>query len=92
VLVVEAMRGGGRGARRWWGDVRHSRKRCSPAGEAWGGGGRGAMSGSARSGGVGSIGQHEVGQVARGVAWAGWARAWGRSVGRAGFGWTVGSR
>jgi hypothetical protein len=32
------MGGGGRGARRWWGDARCSRKRCSPTREAWGGG------------------------------------------------------
>jgi hypothetical protein len=35
VLVGEATGGGGRGARRWWGGARRSRKRCSPAGEAW---------------------------------------------------------
>jgi hypothetical protein len=38
------------------------------------------------SGVVGSIGQCEVGRV----AWAGWVRAQGRSVGHVGFGWLVG--
>jgi hypothetical protein len=33
-LVGEAVGGGGRGAHRWWGGARRSRKRCSPAGEA----------------------------------------------------------
>jgi hypothetical protein len=75
--------------------VRHSRKQCSPAGEAWGGGGRGAMSGSARSGDVGlgcvgsgvmgSIGRCEVGRVARGrTGGVGGAGA------RVGFSWTIG--
>jgi hypothetical protein len=75
-LVGETMRGGGRGARRWWVGVRRSRQWCSPTGEAWGGGGRGAMLGSVRSGGAGSgvtgsIGRREVGRV----AWAGRVRA-----------------
>jgi hypothetical protein len=66
---VGALAGGGD-------NVRHSKKRCSLAGEAWGGGGRGAMSGSARLGGAGlgcagsrvtgSIGRREVRRVARG--------------------------
>jgi hypothetical protein len=68
-----------------------SRKRCSPTGEAWGGGGRGAMSGSARSGGArsgvaGLIGVREVGRVAQGRT--GGVGGW--LVGRAGFGWSVG--
>jgi hypothetical protein len=76
--------------------VRRSRKRCSPAGEAWGGGGRGAMSSSARSGGAGlgcagsrvagSVGRRGVGRV----AWVGRASAWGRSVGCMEFDWSVG--
>jgi hypothetical protein len=100
-LVGEATGGGVRGARRWWGGARHSRKRCSPVGEAWGGGGRGVMSGSARSGDTGlgcmglgvarSIGRREVGRVARDqTGGVGGAHARGRSVGRAGFGWSVG--
>jgi hypothetical protein len=54
------------------------------------------MSGSARSCGTGlgctgsgvtgSIGRHEVGRV----AWEGRVLVRGRSVGRAGFGWSVG--
>jgi hypothetical protein len=98
------MRGGGRGARRWWGSVRHSRKRCSPTGEAWDGGGRGAMSGRVRSGdaGLGCAGSGVAGLVGRsGVGWVARGRTGGvggagtctgRSVGRMGFGWTVGSR
>jgi hypothetical protein len=39
-----------------------------------------------QSGGTGSDGWRRVRQV----AWAGRVRTWGRSVGRAGFGWSVG--
>jgi hypothetical protein len=93
-LAGEAIGGGGRGARRWWGDARCSRKRCSLTEEAWGEGGRDAMSGGvtlgcAWSGVAGSIGQHGV----RRVAWAD-ARAgtvgWVRGIRL--VGWTVGSR
>jgi hypothetical protein len=103
--VEEATRGGGRGAHRWWGGARHSRKRCSLTGEAWGGGGRGVMSGSARSGSaglgcvdsgvVGSIRRHEVGWVARGQT--GGVGGAGARAGSVGWmrevrlvGWTVG--
>jgi hypothetical protein len=97
------MRGGGRGARRWWGSVRHNRKRCSPTGEAWDGGGRGAMSGRAKSGDTGLgcaglgvaglVGRSGVGWVARGrTSGVGAGTCTGRSVGRMGFGWSVGSR
>jgi hypothetical protein len=89
VLAGEAMEG--RGARRWWDSVRRSRKRCSPVGELWGEGGRGAISGSARSGGVGlgcagsgvagSIGWREVGWVAWGRM-GGMGEAGTRRVGR----------
>jgi hypothetical protein len=75
-LAGEAMGGGGRGTRWWWGVTRRSRKRCSPTGEAWGRGGRGTMSGSARLGdaglgyagsGVTGLGRRRgVGRVARG--------------------------
>jgi hypothetical protein len=67
-LAGEATGGGGRGARRWWGGARYSRKRCSPVEEAWGGRGTGAMSGVA-----GSVGQCGVERV----AWAGRARGVG---------------
>jgi hypothetical protein len=53
ICFVQLLMLEGRGACRWWGNVRRSRKRCSPVGEAWGKGGRSAMLGSARSGGVG---------------------------------------
>jgi hypothetical protein len=33
-MTGEVMKGGGRGARRWWGGARRSRKRCLPTGEA----------------------------------------------------------
>jgi hypothetical protein len=56
-LEGEAMGGGGRGARRWRGGVRRSRKRRSPTREAQEEGGRGA-----RSGGAGSGRRHGVGQ------------------------------
>jgi hypothetical protein len=51
----------------------HRRKRCSPVGEAWGGGGRGARSSSVRSGGVrsgvtGSVGRRGVRRCGSGVA------------------------
>jgi hypothetical protein len=77
-LAGEATGGGGRGAHQWWGGARHSRKRCSPAREAWGGGDER------------DVGQCEVGW--RGVRWVAWAgRARSRSVSwRAGFGWSVG--
>jgi hypothetical protein len=68
--VGEAMGGGGRGTHRWWGGVRRSRKRRSPAREAWDGGCSGARSGGhhgvdrsgwrrrgVRAGGVGLNGQ-----------------------------------
>jgi hypothetical protein len=56
---------GGRGTHRWWGGARHSRKQCSLAGEAWGGGGRGAMSSGVRSGGagLGGVGSGVTGSV-----------------------------
>jgi hypothetical protein len=93
-LAGEAMGGGGRGTRWWWGGTRRSRKRCSPTGEAWGRGGRDAMSGSARSGVAGLGRRCGVGRVARGrTGGVGGAGAcMGRSVGRAGFDWTVGFR
>jgi hypothetical protein len=77
------MGGGGRGTRLWWGGARYSRKQCSSVGETWGEGGRGTMSSSARSSGAelgcaGSVGRRGV----EGVAWAGQARARGRSVER----------
>jgi hypothetical protein len=80
----------------------NSRKRCSPAGEALGGGGRGVMLGSARLGGAGSgcagsIGRHEVGRVARGrTGGVGGASAHAGSVGWVRgvrlVSWTVGWR
>jgi hypothetical protein len=72
---VGALAGGGD-------DVRHSKKWCSLAGEAWGGGGRGAMSGSARLGGAGwdARGQESRGRLGsarsdgwHGVGWVAWA-------------------
>jgi hypothetical protein len=41
----EALGGGGKGAHRWWGGARQSRKRRSLAGEAWDGGCSGVRSG-----------------------------------------------
>jgi hypothetical protein len=52
--VGEAMGRGGRGAHRWWGGVRRSRKRHLPVGEVWGPMSSGMRSGDAGLGGVGS--------------------------------------
>jgi hypothetical protein len=62
------MGGGGRGAHRWRGGARCSRKRHSPAGEAWGEGGRGTMSGGVSSGdaGLGGMGSGVAGLGAAG--------------------------
>jgi hypothetical protein len=84
----------------------HRRKRCSPVGEAWGGGGRGARSSSMRSGGVrsgvtessgdaglGGAGQElrcRSGSVGSAGGWGGRARGW--SVGCARVSWAVGSK
>jgi hypothetical protein len=88
------MGGEGRGANRWWGGMRRSRKRRLSAGEVWGRGGRDAMSGDMRSGdaglgGVGSgvagsIGRRRVGRRgvgSRGVGRAAWGRAGGAGSG-----------
>jgi hypothetical protein len=77
--------GGGRGAHRWWGGVRCSRKRRSPVGEAWGRGGRGVMSGDAGLGGMGSGVTGRSGNAGLDGAGSGVAVSFGqRGVGRAG--------
>jgi hypothetical protein len=92
---VGALIGGGRGARR-------SRKRCSPMGERVGWRKQGRDVGQCEVGrrGVGMRGvrSHRVDREVRGRTGGaesdGWrgrgTRAQGRSVGRAGFGWSVG--
>jgi hypothetical protein len=52
----EALGGGGRGAHRWQGGARQSRKRRSSAGEAWDGGCSGVRSGQVAGGWVGGTG------------------------------------
>jgi hypothetical protein len=77
--VGEAMGGGGRGAHRWWGGARRSRKRRSLAGV-----GRGVMLGNVGSGVAVSFGQRGVGWVARGRSGGQVGRTRVGSIGRAG--------
>jgi hypothetical protein len=83
--VGEVMGGGGRGAHRWWGGARRSKKRCSSTGEVWGGGGRGAMCGR-RGVGRCRVGSHRVGRAMQGwVTWDRESRCRSGSVGSDGW-------
>jgi hypothetical protein len=93
--VGEAMDRGGRGARRWWGSARHSRKRRSSVGEAWSRRGRGVRSSDTRSDGPRRQGRevrrHRVRRSTWGMGSIGWGAGLDTRLGRS-VGWTIGSK